>query len=147
MCLPVVWLPVCLLFFVLFLLAGFSPLCLLCLVVVVGPTEESAVWIDEPDLIEGKDKLHLQKPRDPLGYDHVLYALLALSAVLIAHETCFRFREIPSTEDELEELYPDGTGELTSENFIAAWYLLEYHRNTRWSFMFYFMSVFVSPCI
>ncbi|XP_062520454.1 exocyst complex component 2-like [Corticium candelabrum] len=78
----------------------------------IGPTEVSAVWIDEPDL-EGKDKLHMLKPRDPLGYDHVL--------------------EIPSTEDELEELYPDGTGELTSENFIAAWYLLEYHRNTSFS--------------
>jgi exocyst complex component 2 len=76
----------------------------------IGPTEESAVWIEEPDLIEGKDKVHMHKPRDPLGYDHVL--------------------EIPSTEDELEELYPDGTGDLTSENFIPAWYLLEYHRNT-----------------
>jgi hypothetical protein len=39
----------------------------------IGPTEESAVWIEEPDLIEGKDKVHMHKPRDPLGYDHVLY--------------------------------------------------------------------------
>ena len=40
---------------------------------VTGPTEESAVWIEEPDLIEGKDKVHMHKPKDPLGYDHVLY--------------------------------------------------------------------------
>eukprot|EP00118_Oscarella_pearsei_P029069 m.3577 g.3577 ORF g.3577 m.3577 type:complete len:949 (+) comp9571_c0_seq2:58-2904(+) len=76
----------------------------------IGPLQESAVWIDEPDIAEGSDKVQMLKRRDPLGFDQVL--------------------DLPSTEDELEEIYPEGSGEITAENFVPAWYLLEYHRNT-----------------
>jgi exocyst complex component 2 len=33
-------------------------------------------------------------------------------------------------ENELTELFPDGSGDLLSENFEPAWFLLEHHHGT-----------------
>jgi len=33
-------------------------------------------------------------------------------------------------EDDLHELFPEGSGDLASEHFIAGWFLLEHHHAT-----------------
>lgn len=40
----------------------------------------------------------------------------------------FTIRKFP--ENELTELFPDGSGDLLSENFEPAWFLLEHHHGT-----------------
>lgn len=84
---------------------------------VIGPTVESAIWVDESHLFSdvfgrkghpaSPAQLH---PEDPLG---------------ISDESVKRF-----PEEELRELFPEGSGNLLSESFDPTWYLLENYNST-----------------
>lgn len=84
---------------------------------VIGPTVESAMWVDESHLFSdvfgrkghpaSPAQLH---PEDPLG---------------ISDESVKRF-----PEEELRELFPEGSGNLLSESFDPTWYLLENYNST-----------------
>lgn len=82
----------------------------------IGPLQESAIWIDESQTVNVR-RLHTQLPMfskdddDPLGIsDEGIHA---------------KYKE-----EELLELFPEGSGNLSLENFSAAWYLLENHHST-----------------
>ncbi|XP_045510493.1 exocyst complex component 2 [Colias croceus] len=82
----------------------------------IGPVKESAVWVEEaapPALPWGRRPMSptAYTPPDPLG--------LATEG-----DDC----KFP--EEELNELFPDGSGKLSEENFQPGWYLLEHHSNT-----------------
>ncbi|XP_026324011.1 exocyst complex component 2 isoform X2 [Hyposmocoma kahamanoa] len=82
----------------------------------IGPVKESAVWVEEaapPSLPWGRRPMSptAYTPPDPLGLS-------------TEGEDC----KFP--EDELNELFPDGSGKLSDENFQPGWYLLEHHSNT-----------------
>jgi len=48
--------------------------------------------------------------------------------VIVIYYFDFTIRKFP--ENELTELFPDGSGDLLSENFEPAWFLLEHHHGT-----------------
>ncbi|XP_078337720.1 exocyst complex component 2-like isoform X2 [Crassostrea virginica] len=82
----------------------------------IGPLQESAIWIDESQTVNVR-RLHAQLPMfskdddDPLGIsDEGIHA---------------KYKE-----EELLDLFPEGSGNLSLENFSAAWYLLENHHST-----------------
>lgn len=86
---------------------------------VIGPTVESAIWVDESHMFSdafghkhptSPAQLH---PEDPLG---------------ISDESVRRF-----PEEELRQLFPEGSGNLLSENFNPTWYLLENYNSTSFS--------------
>lgn len=80
---------------------------------------ESAIWVDESHMFSdvfghkhptSPAQLH---PEDPLG---------------ISDESVKRF-----PEEELRQLFPEGSGNLLSENFNPTWYLLENYNSTNFS--------------
>ncbi|XP_059049390.1 exocyst complex component 2 [Achroia grisella] len=82
----------------------------------IGPVKESAVWVEEaapPSLPWGRRPMSptTYTPPDPLGLS-------------TEGDDC----KFP--EEDLHELFPDGSGNLTDENFQPGWYLLEHHSNT-----------------
>ncbi|KAG7304291.1 hypothetical protein JYU34_011232 [Plutella xylostella] len=82
----------------------------------IGPVKESAVWVEESaplSLPWGRRPMSptTYTPPDPLGLS-------------TEGDDC----KFP--EEELHELYPDGSGNLSDENFEPGWYLLEHHSNT-----------------
>ncbi|XP_045761389.1 exocyst complex component 2 [Maniola jurtina] len=82
----------------------------------IGPVKESAVWVEEaapPSLPWGRRPMSptAYTPPDPLGLS-------------TEGDDC----KFP--EEELNELFPDGSGKLSDENFQPGWYLLEHHSNT-----------------
>ncbi|XP_028164499.1 exocyst complex component 2 [Ostrinia furnacalis] len=82
----------------------------------IGPVKESAVWVEEsvpPSLPWGRRPMSptTYTPPDPLGLS-------------TEGDDC----KFP--EEELHELFPDGSGKLSDENFQPGWYLLEHHSNT-----------------
>ncbi|OWR47027.1 Exocyst complex component 2 [Danaus plexippus plexippus] len=82
----------------------------------IGPVKESAVWVEEaapPSLPWGRRPMSptAYTPPDPLGLS-----------------TEGEDSKFP--EEELNELFPDGSGKLSDENFQPGWYLLEHHSNT-----------------
>ncbi|XP_063634029.1 exocyst complex component 2 [Cydia splendana] len=82
----------------------------------IGPVKESAVWVEEaapPSLPWGRRPMSpaAYTPPDPLGLS-------------TEGDDC----KFP--EEELLELFPDGSGKLSDENFQPGWYLLEHHSNT-----------------
>ncbi|XP_068629047.1 exocyst complex component 2 [Battus philenor] len=82
----------------------------------VGPMKESAVWVEEaapPSLPWGRRPMSptAYTPPDPLG--------------LSTEGDDSKF-----PEEVLHELFPDGSGKLSDENFHPGWYLLEHHSNT-----------------
>lgn len=82
----------------------------------IGPMKESAVWVEEAPLqalVWSRRSLSpsAYQQEDPLG----------LSVEGSEHK-------LP--EDDLHELFPDGSGDLASENFSAGWFLLEHHSTT-----------------
>ncbi|CAH2262199.1 jg26825 [Pararge aegeria aegeria] len=82
----------------------------------IGPVKESAVWVEEaapPSLPWGRRPMSptAYTPPDPLGLS-------------TEGDDC----KFP--EEELNELFPDGSGNLSDENFQPGWYLLEHHSNT-----------------
>ncbi|XP_064467381.1 exocyst complex component 2-like [Ornithodoros turicata] len=83
---------------------------------VIGPTVESATWVDESSLFtDSLGRKHPTSPSqlqpdDPLG---------------ISDESA---KKLP--EDELRKLFPDGSGNLLSDTFNPTWYLLENYNGT-----------------
>uniref|UniRef100_A0A8C7HGC3 Exocyst complex component 2 n=1 Tax=Oncorhynchus kisutch TaxID=8019 RepID=A0A8C7HGC3_ONCKI len=82
----------------------------------IGILDQSAVWVDEmnyydmrTDRYKGISPLSL-RPSNPLGID-------------------FDKGKVPLKD--LEALFPGVSGEFTSENFSATWYLIENHSVTR----------------
>lgn len=81
----------------------------------IGPMKESAVWIEESpmqSLAWGRRSLA------PAGYSQE--DPLGLST---------EGNEKKITED-LRDLFPDSSGDLSQENFLPAWFLLEHHNAT-----------------
>ncbi|XP_022175516.1 exocyst complex component 2 [Myzus persicae] len=78
----------------------------------IGPLKESAVWVEEAPLNWGRQNssVTIFQLDDPLG---------------LSVEGDEKF-----PENELTELFPDGCGDLLSENFEPAWFLLEHHHGT-----------------
>ncbi|KAF9415299.1 hypothetical protein HW555_007048 [Spodoptera exigua] len=82
----------------------------------IGPVKESAVWVEEaapPSLPWGRRPMSptTYTPPDPLGLS-------------TEGDDC----KFP--EEELNEMFPDGSGKLSDDNFQPGWYLLEHHSNT-----------------
>ncbi|XP_023727524.1 exocyst complex component 2 [Cryptotermes secundus] len=82
----------------------------------IGPMKESAVWVEEAPLQTlawGRRSLSptSYQQEDPLG--------------LSIEENDKKF-----PEDDLHELFPEGSGDLVSEQFVAGWFLLEHHHAT-----------------
>ncbi|CAD0195349.1 unnamed protein product [Chrysodeixis includens] len=82
----------------------------------IGPVKESAVWVEEaapPSLPWGRRPMSptTYTPPDPLGLS-------------TEGDDC----KFP--EEELHEMFPDGSGKLSDDNFQPGWYLLEHHSNT-----------------
>ncbi|XP_064641021.1 exocyst complex component 2-like isoform X2 [Lineus longissimus] len=83
-----------------------------------GPLQESAVWIDEsatvhPSLNKNRPSSPILKTQeDPLG---------------ISDEG----NQGKYGEEDLLDLFPEGSGNVTLENFDPAWFLLENHHATR----------------
>nr|CAD7410779.1 unnamed protein product [Timema cristinae] len=82
----------------------------------IGPMKESAVWVEEAPLqtlVWGRRSL------SPAGYQQDDPLGLSVEG---------SNKKFP--EDELHELFPEGSGDLTSEQFAAGWFLLEHHHGT-----------------
>lgn len=82
----------------------------------IGPMKESAVWVEEAPLQTlawGRRSLSptSYQQEDPLG--------------ISVEENDKKF-----PEDDLHELFVDGSGDLASEQFVAGWFLLEHHHAT-----------------
>lgn len=81
----------------------------------IGPMKESAVWIEESpmqSLVWGRRLVVPAKytQEDPLG--------LSIES-----------NEKKLAED-LRDIFPDGCGDLSQDNFLPGWFLLEHHNNT-----------------
>lgn len=81
----------------------------------IGPLQESAVWIDESQTVYAQlgrgrttSPLISKDDEDPLG---------------ISDEG-----NRAKSEGEMQKMFPDASGDLSLENFSAAWYLLENHQ-------------------
>ncbi|KAK3764200.1 hypothetical protein RRG08_044127 [Elysia crispata] len=87
----------------------------------IGPLQESAVWIDESQTVQSNldrgrpaTAMAAKEEEDPLG---------------ILDEG-----DKPKLgEDELLEMFPEASGNMSLENFSPGWYLLEHHRNASFS--------------
>ncbi|XP_048576909.1 exocyst complex component 2 isoform X2 [Nematostella vectensis] len=88
------------------------------LAVLADPLRESAVWIEEAEAEELVTSSGSTRPvsppihQDPLGIASDVFGY-----------------QIP--EDKLEDLYPEGSGNILAENFNPDWFLLEKHSDTR----------------
>lgn len=79
----------------------------------IGLTDESAVWVDESWFGKNRPTSPSQLyPDDPLR--------------LSDESSVERF-----PVDELQELFPEGSGDILSQNFEPTWYLLENHHGAR----------------
>lgn len=84
----------------------------------IGPLQESGIWIDEAQFVKSRTERETstspiveQATLDPLGFtDHG--------------------NNKKPTEEELQEMIPDGSGNTNLENFEPTWYLLENHQKT-----------------
>ncbi|XP_005101772.1 exocyst complex component 2 [Aplysia californica] len=83
----------------------------------IGPLQESAIWIDEsqtvrPNLDHGRPSAAIaaKEEEDPL-------------AILDESD------KPKLTEEELLEMFPEASGNMSLENFSPGWYLLEHHQN------------------
>lgn len=81
----------------------------------IGPLKESAVWIDESYLINNM-AWGRKRPTSPSQFHQD-------NPLGLSDEG--NVKRFP--EETLHELFPDGSGNLTSENFVASWFLLENH--------------------
>ena len=84
----------------------------------IGPLQDSAVWIDETHTYHAmfsrnraSSPITSEEQDDPLGISDE------------SNETRF-------PEDKLHEMFPDGSGNTSLDNFVPAWYLLENHHGT-----------------
>lgn len=81
----------------------------------VSPLKECAVWLDESHLVNtyGRKRVTIQahyQQDNPLG---------------LSDES--NDKKFP--EEELHDCFPDGTGNLTSDNFVPVWFLVENHHS------------------
>lgn len=79
----------------------------------IGPLKESAVWIEEPtSLAWGRRTLGPTKytQEDPLG--------LSIEG------------NVNKLTEDLRDIFPDSSGDLSQENFSPGWFLLEHHNTT-----------------
>ncbi|XP_014664273.1 PREDICTED: exocyst complex component 2-like isoform X2 [Priapulus caudatus] len=80
-----------------------------------GPLQESAVWVDESRLFDKQKSRRVQSPivsqEDPLG---------------LSDEATHK----KISEHELVELFPEGSGNLNSDDFVAQWFLVENHQGS-----------------
>lgn len=84
----------------------------------IGPLQESAIWIDESQNVMAnmrhgrpQSPIFSKEDEDPLGIsDEGSHAKF--------------------TEEELAEIFPESSGNMSLENFSPSWYLLENHHNT-----------------
>ncbi|XP_078365831.1 exocyst complex component 2-like [Oculina patagonica] len=91
--------------------------------VVPDPLKESAVWLEEVDPEELRARSGSTRPvspqintsQDPLG----------------TGADVFGYNKF--TEEQLEEFYPEGSGNILSENFLPGWFLLEKHSDTEFA--------------
>lgn len=84
----------------------------------IGPLQESAIWIDESQTVSSNlrhgrpsSPLFSKDDEDPLG---------------ISDEG----NQAKFSEEELLELFPEASGNMSIENFSSSWYLLENHHST-----------------
>lgn len=82
----------------------------------IGPLKESAVWVEEAPIQSLSWNRRSLSPssfqmEDPLGLS-------------VERED----RKVP--EDDLHELFPDGSGDLSLESFEPTWFLLDHHHST-----------------
>lgn len=88
-------------------------------VVVPDPLKESAVWLEEVDPEELRARSGSARPvspqtnasQDPLGTGTDVFGYKL-------------------TEEQLEDFYPEGSGNILSDNFHPGWFLLEKHSDT-----------------
>ncbi|XP_044175031.1 LOW QUALITY PROTEIN: exocyst complex component 2-like [Acropora millepora] len=86
---------------------------------VPDPLKESAVWLEEmdPDELRARSgsvtpvSPQINTSNDPLGTGVDVFS--------------YKF-----TEEQLEDIYPEGSGNILSENFLPGWFLLEKHSDT-----------------
>lgn len=81
----------------------------------IGPMKESAVWVEEAPLllIWGRRSL------SPSSYQHEDPLGLSVEG---------NDKKFP--EDDLHELFPNCSGDISADNFSASWFLLENHHAT-----------------
>ncbi|XP_076112322.1 exocyst complex component 2-like isoform X2 [Mytilus galloprovincialis] len=84
----------------------------------IGPLQESAIWIDESQSVSSNlrhgrpsSPLFSKDDEDPLG---------------ISDEG----NQAKFSEEDLLELFPEASGNMSIENFSSSWYLLENHHST-----------------
>ena len=99
---------------------------------IVGPTKESAVWINEDDYYQTSARHRSTSPTllfsaDPLG-------------LCVDDDSPTTGRRGKISDSLFRELFPEAVdvspqfyGNITSEHFIPAWYLLEHHNDTSFS--------------
>ncbi|GLH13738.1 Exocyst complex component 2 [Gryllus bimaculatus] len=82
----------------------------------IGPMKESAVWVEEAPL---QTLVWSRRSLSPTGYQQEDPLGLSVEG---------NDKKFP--EDDLHELFPEGSGDLASEQFCAGWFLLEHHHAT-----------------
>ncbi|XP_034235592.1 exocyst complex component 2 [Thrips palmi] len=82
----------------------------------IGPMKESAVWVEEAPL---RKMWWGRRGLTPTTYQHDDPLGISIEGV-----------EQKFPEDGLHKLFPGGSGDLSSENFAAGWFLLERHHAT-----------------
>ncbi|CAK9298493.1 unnamed protein product [Gordionus sp. m RMFG-2023] len=86
-----------------------------------GPLQESAVWVDESKYFVPIG-LPKNQPLSKLEITNFLDDPLNLVADIKGKD---KIQKYPI--DDIQELYPDNSGNLMQENFLPSWYLLENH--------------------
>ena len=99
---------------------------------IVGPTKESAVWVNEDDFYQTSARHRSVSPTlmfstDPLG-------------LCVDDDSPSSGRRGKISDSLFRELFPEATdaspqsyGNICSEHFIPSWYLLEHHNDTSFS--------------
>lgn len=82
----------------------------------IGPTKESAVWVEEAPM---HTLSWCRRSLSPTGYQQEDPLGLSVEG-----------NENKMPEDDLNELFPNGSGDLASKNFNPGWFLLEHHHTT-----------------
>lgn len=82
----------------------------------VGPTKESAVWVEEAPV---HTLSWCRRSLSPTSYQQEDPLGLSVEG-----------NENKMPEDDLNELFPNGSGDLASKNFNSGWFLLEHHNST-----------------
>ncbi|KAK6630582.1 hypothetical protein RUM43_014567 [Polyplax serrata] len=82
----------------------------------IGPTKESAVWVEEAPI---HSLSWCRRSLSPTGYQQEDPLGLSVEG-----------NENKMPEDDLNELFPNGSGDLASKSFNPGWFLLQHHHTT-----------------